>query len=192
MSSKEGNRPHWIGLKKHELPDFVERASSEWVLFGKKNDYPQTLIDLYNNSTIHNAIVTGKTHFIAGNGVSVDTEKIKTVQGLADARQIINNANPNESFNKVVRKAALDLELFNAIALEIIYKANGKFDLYHVDCSLVRVNSDGSKYAYSPDWNKIKNDTKDNRDKGFKVWNAYDKKNKKGSQLLYFQVHRAG
>jgi len=190
--SKEHNRPLFIGLNKHELPNFVEKPNNDIVLFGDKNDYPQVLIDLYNSSTIHNAIITGKVNYIAGSGIDIDTDMLKTVQQIADARQIKNNANPDETLESVMSKVALDLELFNTIALEVIWKPNGKFDLYHVDNSLVRISPDGETFYYSPDWSKIKKDTPENREKGFKSWSKFDKNNKKGAQLLYYTVHRAG
>ena len=37
--------------------------------WGKKNDYPYFLVDLYNGSAWHQGIIKNKTHYIAGGGV---------------------------------------------------------------------------------------------------------------------------
>ena len=38
-------------------PVFTEQSDVDWVNYGKDNDYPYYLIDLYNKSAKHNAII---------------------------------------------------------------------------------------------------------------------------------------
>lgn len=185
-------KPVFISLSSCDIPEFVENKNSDWVQFGKDNLYPQELIELYDRSAIHNSIITGKVHYIAGEGLRVDTDSSMTVAEVANVQQMIKRANPDEGLEDVIRKAALDLELMNIIALEVIWKPNGMFDLYHIDASKIRVSKDGNFYAYSPNWAKINKDTEKNREEGFEVYAKFDPSNRKGKQIYYYVQHRAG
>ena len=192
MSEENQNKPIFIQLKACDIPEFKELKNSEWVQFGHDNMYPQRLIELYDRSATHNSIITGKVHYIAGEGLRVDDAKVKNVQDVAEIQGMIKKANPDEGLESIMLKAALDFELFNIIALEVIWKPNGKFDLYHVDASKIRVSKDGEEFAYSPDWTKHSKGTDKDIEAGFKTFAKYNPETKKGSQLYYHVQHRAG
>lgn len=192
MSEENQNKPIFIQLKACDIPDFKELKNSDWVQFGHDNLYPQRLIELYDRSATHNSIITGKVHYIAGEGLRVDDAKVKNVQAVAEIQGMIKKANPDEGLESIMLKAALDFELFNIIALEVIWKPNGKFDLYHVDASKIRVSKDGEEFAYSPDWTKHYKGTDKDIEAGFKTFAKYNPETKKGSQLYYHVQHRAG
>ena len=192
MSEENQNKPIFIQLKACDIPDFKELKNSDWVQFGHDNLYPQRLIELYDRSATHNSIITGKVHYIAGEGLRVDEAKVKNVQDVAEIQGMIKKANPDEGLESIMLKAALDFELFNIIALEVIWKPNGKFDLYHVDASKIRVSKDGEEFAYSPDWTKHYKGTDKDIEAGFKTFAKYNPETKKGSQLYYHVQHRAG
>jgi len=192
MSEENQNKPIFIQLKACDIPDFKELKNSDWVQFGHDNMYPQRLIELYDRSATHNSIITGKVHYIAGEGLRVDDAKVKNVQAVAEIQGMIKKANPDEGLESIMLKAALDFELFNIIALEVIWKPNGKFDLYHVDASKIRVSKDGEEFAYSPDWTKHYKGTDKDIEAGFKTFAKYNPETKKGSQLYYHVQHRAG
>jgi len=192
MSEENQNKPIFIQLKACDIPDFKELKNSDWVQFGHDNMYPQRLIELYDRSATHNSIITGKVHYIAGEGLRVDAAKVKNVQDVAEIQGMIKKANPDEGLESIMLKAALDFELFNIIALEVIWKPNGKFDLYHVDASKIRVSKDGEEFAYSPDWTKHYKGTDKDIEAGFKTFAKYNPETKKGSQLYYHVQHRAG
>lgn len=192
MSEENQNKPIFIQLKACDIPDFKELKNSDWVQFGHDNMYPQRLIELYDRSATHNSIITGKVHYIAGEGLRVDDAKVKNVQDVAEIQGMIKKANPDEGLESIMLKAALDFELFNIIALEVIWKPNGKFDLYHVDASKIRVSKDGEEFAYSPDWTKHYKGTDKDIEAGFKTFAKYNPETKKGSQLYYHVQHRAG
>jgi len=192
MSEENQNKPIFIQLKACDIPEFKELKNSEWVQFGHDNLYPQRLIELYDRSATHNSIITGKVHYIAGEGLRVDDAKVKNVQDVAEIQGMIKKANPDEGLESIMLKAALDFELFNIIALEVIWKPNGKFDLYHVDASKIRASKDGEEFAYSPDWTKHSKGTDKDIEAGFKTFAKYNPETKKGSQLYYHVQHRAG
>jgi hypothetical protein len=192
MSEENQNKPIFIQLNACDIPEFKELKNSDWVQFGHDNMYPQRLIELYDRSATHNSIITGKVHYIAGEGLRVDDAKVKNVQDVAEIQGMIKKANPDEGLESIMLKAALDFELFNIIALEVIWKPNGKFDLYHVDASKIRVSKDGEEFAYSPDWTKHYKGTDKDIEAGFKTFAKYNPETKKGSQLYYHVQHRAG
>ena len=192
MSEENQNKPIFIQLNSCDIPQFIEDKNSEWVQFGHDNLYPQRLIELYDRSATHNSIITGKVHYIAGEGLRVDDSKVKNVQDVAEIQGMIKKANPDEGLESIMLKAALDFELFNIIALEVIWKPNGKFDLYHVDASKIRASKDGEEFAYSPDWTKHSKGTDKDIEAGFKTFAKYNPETKKGSQLYYHVQHRAG
>ena len=192
MSEENQNKPIFIQLNACDIPDFKELKNSDWVQFGHDNMYPQRLIELYDRSATHNSIITGKVHYIAGEGLRVDDAKVKNVQDVAEIQGMIKKANPDEGLESIMLKAALDFELFNIIALEVIWKPNGKFDLYHIDASKIRVSKDGDEFAYSPDWTKHYKGTDKDIEAGFKTFAKYNPETKKGSQLYYHVQHRAG
>jgi hypothetical protein len=56
------------------LPVYKEVKGKEYVYYGEKNDYPNYLLRIYNNSAKNNAIITGKVDYICGNGWTVKAE----------------------------------------------------------------------------------------------------------------------
>ena len=51
-----------------QQPRFEEKKGKNYVEFGERNNYPNYLIDLYNESPKHGAIVRGKSIYITGKG----------------------------------------------------------------------------------------------------------------------------
>ena len=60
-----------------EVPLFLEKKNKNLVYFGVDNMYPFELIDLYNDSSTHNAIVNGKVGYTVGNGLHSDDLSVK-------------------------------------------------------------------------------------------------------------------
>jgi hypothetical protein len=60
------------------------------------------------------------------------------------------------ALNDILEKVALDYELYNGFALEIVYnQLNDKIAaIYHADFARYRSNEDGSCYYHSEDWSK--------------------------------------
>jgi len=51
-------------------PEYQEKKGENggYIEFGKKNDYPNYLVDLFSKSAKHNAIIKSKVNYITGNG----------------------------------------------------------------------------------------------------------------------------
>lgn len=171
------------------LPIYKEVKGKDYIFYGERNDYPNYLLRIYNNSAKHNAIVTGKVDYISGNGWSVKTddemEKAK-VFGMIDK---VNTK--EESLNELTNKLVTDLTIFGGYYLQVIWtKATGEIaELYHVDYYKVRTNAENSEFYVSDNW--IKNDNINPRP-DFETYPAFDPNNTTGSQILYFKEYRAG
>ena len=171
------------------LPIYKEVKGKEYIYYGERNDYPNYLLRIYNNSAKHNAIVTGKVDYICGNGWTV---KAEDEMQKAKAFGIIDRVNSKEeSLNEVTNKLVTDLTIFGGYYLQVIWtKATGEIaELYHVDYYKVRTNADNSLFFVSDNW--IKNDNVNPRP-DFETYPAFDPNNTTGSQILYFKEYRAG
>jgi transcription initiation factor IIE alpha subunit len=168
-----------IAFENHKVPEFKEVRGKDIILFGDNNLYPQYLIELVNRSSKHNAIITGKAAFITGQGF--ETSEDSALQSF------INNTN-GENLNKVLYKAAWDLELFGGFALQIDFGILGnKIALIsHIDISKLRKVKDESIILYSDNWALGSRAEKIT----YKVWDATAKR--EGTYIYYFKQYRTG
>jgi len=165
-------------------PKFKEARGQEWYEYGQRNNFPAVILDLYNSSSLHNAIVTQKAHFIAGKETAVKVEG--TVGEKVGAQKALDYANPYESWQDIKYKAAMDLENFGGFAFQAIWNAPGTRVLYwyHLPFDKCRVNKDASKVWYSDDWNDKREDRLE--------FPAFDLEKPGGTQVLWFKQYRAG
>jgi hypothetical protein len=61
-----------INFTESKLPKFKENKNKGIVTYGEKNDFPDTLLEFYNRSPKHGAIVRQKARFVAGEETLVD------------------------------------------------------------------------------------------------------------------------
>ena len=123
------------------LPVAIKMAGKKFVYWGKDNKFSNKLLTLYQTSTKHNAIINGKVNYIAGNGwqVSDDIQDIDKAKAL----QFIESPNRYETLNDLSKKYITDYEIFNGIALELVFNANYQLaEFCQVDFGSVRVNED--------------------------------------------------
>jgi len=72
-----------VHFENNKIPTFKEVKGRDWILCGDKNDYPNYLINLFNRSSKHNAIITGKVQYIKGEGLKIDESKVSPEKLLA-------------------------------------------------------------------------------------------------------------
>ena len=82
-------------------PEFKEKKGEGYIQYGDRNDYPNYLVDLFNKSAKHNAIIKSKVHYITANGW----------KGSPEAEPFIKKVNRMESLEELTRKVSLDAEL---------------------------------------------------------------------------------
>jgi len=124
-----------------EVPKFLEKKNKNIVWFGADNMYPYELIDLYNDSSTHNAIINGKVGYTVGNGL--DGEDLETKKWLSQA-------NIDQDWTSLMKSLSLDYEIFNGYAIEVIRTKVGN-QYHHIDFANIRVGLDGS-IQYADDW----------------------------------------
>ena len=171
----------YIKFENHKVPEFKEVKNKEYIYFGEDNNYPDYLIELYLRCAKHNAIINGKTNYIYGGGLVTD-DKTSTVNQKAITQKFISKLKP--FINDMIK----DFELFNSIAIEIIYDKLGNeiADFAYMPISKIRTNADESVYFYSNDWKQSKQTEEKT---GFKELEPFDYENKvKGSQLYVFKL----
>lgn len=102
--------------------------NKEFIKYGDDNAFPFHLIDLQNNSSIHNTCINAIVDGIIGEGLTANIE------------QSLERANPYESWNEVFKKVSRDYKLFGGFALEVVWSNDGTKipEVYHIDFSYLR------------------------------------------------------
>lgn len=154
-------------------PEFKEKKGEGYIQYGDRNDYPNYLVDLFNKSAKHNAIVKSKVHYITANGW----------KGSEEAETFIQKVNRMESLDDLTRKVSLDAELFGGYYLEIIWSVTKQLsEIWHLDYTKIRTNKDNTQFWYKEDW-------KDNKEKQT-VYTAFNPATPVGKQILYVKEYR--
>lgn len=170
-----------LDFQEAKQPEYREKkgAKGGYIEFGDRNDYPNYLLNLYNKSAKHNAIVKGKVNYIIGNGWSS-----KEADPTADA--FIAAPNQYENLNDLTRKVSIDIEIFGGAYLEVIWSVAGGMlaEICHIDYTKIRSNSDNTQFWYKKDWNDRKIDPI--------ILPAFNTYERKGKQILYIKEYRPG
>lgn len=128
-----------VKFEKAQQPKFKEDKAKGYVKFGENNDYSSYLLDLYEESPKHGAIVDGKADYVYGKGF----ETLKTNQA--------NSA--GETWNAIVKKAIKDDELHSGYYLQIIWDRAGLIaDVFHIPFQKVRSNKANTVFYVKDDW----------------------------------------
>jgi hypothetical protein len=162
-------------------PEYRERKGQGYIEFGELNDYPDYLLDLFNKSAKHNAIVKGKVNYITGNGWKSGNPDD------AAAQRFIDQPNAYESLAELTRKISLDVEIFGGAYLDIVWSVVGGSiaSMSHIDYTKVRTSTDNTSFWYKADgW----------RDRRGKIDTipAFNPKQPERRQILYIKEYRPG
>jgi len=183
-----------ITFSNDKVPVFKEVRNKDYINYGEDNNYPNFLVTLFNRSAKHNAILTAKQLYIAGQGLAFNAEGLPTDK-IVSTQAFIDNANPYESLHSVSSKMALDIELFGGCYIHIIKSKDKKgiAEVYHLDYCNLRTNKDNSKIYYSEYW--LNDDGSDNmsiRPDQITEYPAYGSKDyEKGKEgVLYYKQYR--
>jgi predicted transcriptional regulator len=171
-----------INFHDNKLPVFKENKAKGFVTFGADNLYPDFLIELFNKSPKHNAIVSAKASYVAGIGTEVygqnttDTAKIQAK---------LKSINAYETYEELKAKVAYDAELFNGFAIEVIWNKakTAPSEYYHIPFKNVRKGLEGD-FVYCADWTDSKAE---------KIhYQPYNPITRESKQLYYCQFYRPG
>lgn len=151
-------------------PEYREKKKEGYMEYGDKNDYPLYLVELFNKSAKHNAIVRNKVHYICGNGWTGN-------------EQFIEKPNRSENLNDLTRKISMDLELFGGAYIEVIWGLGKVAEMWHIDYTKIRTNKDNTQFWYKENW-------KDYKEKTEFVYPAFNPKVQEGKQIIYLKEYR--
>ena len=151
-------------------PEYREKKKEGYMEYGEKNDYPLYLVELFNKSAKHNAIVRNKVHYICGNGWTGN-------------EQFIEKPNRSENLNDLTRKISMDLELFGGAYIEVIWGLGKVAEMWHIDYTKIRTNKDNTQFWYKENW-------KDYKEKLEYVYPAFNPKVQEGKQIIYLKEYR--
>jgi DNA-binding MarR family transcriptional regulator len=175
-----------IDLAAQKVPQFKEVRSKDWIMYGVeapyKNRYPEYLLDLFNASAKHHAIVKGKVDYIVGNGIAIHSDGLNT-EMVARLTQLVKSPNGKEDLDALLYKMTLDLEIFGGFALEIIGNQTRQkiAAIYHADFCKYRKAKDKDGYYYSEEWNKT--------NPSVEYIPAFDPQEVGGKSLLYVKSY---
>ena len=123
-----------------QKPVFAENRGKGFIEFGNRNNYPEYLLELYNESPKHGAIVKGKAKYIYGKGFETGSAQVNT---------------HGENWNQVFKKASLDDQIFSGYYLQVVYNKLGKVkDIFHIPFKKCRKSICGKKVLVKNDWSK--------------------------------------
>jgi len=141
MSSNLPIKPSQIGavkLSAYTPWNYVEKTDRRgWVNYGLNNDYPDYLIDLYNESPTHHALCNSLAYWIFGAGMdSIQLEKF--------------------DFNDTLLRSCLEFKIHGYFFLEIVWLGNNIAKIEPMPSELIRcgerVGREIPDFWYSEDW----------------------------------------
>ena len=147
---------HLIQLGQYERPTITEERNKDWVSIGDNNDYYQSLIDAYMDSTTNNAVINGVVNQIYGKGLDA-TDSAQKPDQYAQMKSLVK---PND-----LRNVCQDLKLLGEAAFQITYNGSKISAITHFPRETLRAEKMNDKgeiknYFYSADWSKVKQNTK--------------------------------
>ena len=151
----------YLSEQPNTAPVFKAERSKDWVPFltaDGKEQYPDYLLYLFNNSALNNSIIKSKIEQVKGNGWTWDSSSANS-EAMEAFMSSVNE--DNEDANEVLEKISNDLEVFGGFALQITWTNDWTRigSIKHLDFSKVRsakVDDNGQipGYYYSWDWSK--------------------------------------
>lgn len=163
--------------KDYIKPDEEKDRMLGFIKWGKKNDYPYFLIDLYNGSAWHQGIIKNKTYYIAGGGLEV-------VSG--NMQSFIENKYAEFDMNEIAEMLCNDYELFGGFCAIGTWNRDGSRVAVweHIDLDSVRVDESERMYYISDDWTAMQQSAEKTN---LRAIPALDMTNKTGKFIIYYK-----
>lgn len=163
-----------------KLPEYKVVNGKDYVMYGENNRYPDYLLEMYQRSAKHNAIVNGKVNYITGKGFTYDVTKVQGEQ-LAELNKLMDNPNPYDDLDDILYKTALDFEIFNGFALEIVWNLQGRISqIAHKNFGNIRRSPEGDKFWYADEWKEF------GEPEGLCTYEPFNPEKRLGKQLYYY------
>ena len=122
-------------------------TNRDFVEWGKGNNYPGYLLDLYNNVTTLRSIINGNIDFVTGDDVTILPLGDRFAEGIMNTR--------GDLITEIVRDLAKDYNLYGGFALQVIRDHNGDVaEIYYIDMRFIRSNKENDVFYYNEHWEK--------------------------------------
>ena len=179
-----------IHFAEYNLPTISETQNKDYINFGVDNLYPQYLLELYNGSSINNAIIKGVSAMIYGEGLdATDREE----SDFKKESWLSLNGLLHKSQKDVLKCLAFDLKLFGMCYVNAVWnKPRTKIvEIRHIPAQYMRSGkSDASgyvnEYYYSADWSNARK----NKPRAYKSFSSEDRT--EASQVLCIKDYSPG
>jgi predicted transcriptional regulator len=171
-------------------PAIRKISSGKYLQWGEHNSHPNYLLELYNRDAVHGAIIKAKADHVYGRGLCYDESKLTLAQ-QAQYDKFLSHANRFEDWNSLFRKNVTPFEIFDGIALQIVYDFNGRIaEVYNQEFSKFRRSPDGKTLFYCEQWvddNGCINDQA-HKHKSFIEYPIFNPNIRTGTQILYYKT----
>jgi len=164
-----------------EAPNIHEVRGKDYMFYGEKNLFPQTLIELYDSSAMHHTAIDAITAGIIGEGIDIIGSEYINSKG--------------ETIDELFEKIALDYSIYQGYAINVIWnKERTKIsEIYHLPFANVRSGKPNEEdvveeYMFSSNWANL-------RKYPYQTYRAFDATDNKGdnaSQIYYCYNYTPG
>lgn len=173
---------HRLAAKTQHILEHIESEDRKgWVKWGKDNDYPQWLLQLYYHNAIHGGIINSKVMYLTSGGFTIESDDDKErIKG----EMFLKNVESDYDFSDIFSDNAFDVEMFRAFAIRGVWAKDGSgiSMIESIDVDKIRINLDKDVYYYSDDWSKSSQSLEKT---GYRIYLPYDEESRKGDFILY-------
>lgn len=131
---------------KSNIIDNTEKKinGKDFVIWGENNQYPQYLLNCYENCATLQSIINGTTDFVCGNEIKSNIPQFS-----------IKVNNQGDTLSDIIRKITIDYLTLGAFSLQIIRNVIGNIsEIYWVDVAKLRCDEKNEVFYYCDDWGK--------------------------------------
>lgn len=189
--SKDNNASKIFNIKLSEVklpeitPAQIKNLRTEWVPYGKKNDFPEYLIAAAKKCSSHSSLLATRKDLISGEGITYNSDK-EINERLSEKFSSINT--DGESIVDLLNQVKSDISTLETMALQVIWDKGGDSiaSVFYLDSSKVRpdkkLNDRGLPigYWYCSNWQDVAN----NEPVHFPRFDISEKG--RGSEQIYF------
>jgi len=114
-----------------ESPIFKVQNNKNYILYGEDNNYPSVLLEMMNQSGLHNAILKKKADMSASKGFIIED---------VEQKAFVSNINGSDTLDQIAYKNAYDLALYGGYCYIVTWSKDKKTiaRLQYMDWSKVR------------------------------------------------------
>ena len=187
---KKQNNISVIHLSEYNLPNISEINNKDYIQFGDDNLYPQYLLELYNGSSINNAIIKGVSSMIYGEGLdATDREESDAKKESWLSLNTLLHSSPKDT----LKCLAFDLKLFGMCYVNTIWnRPRTKIvEIRHIPAQYIRSGKADAygkvnEYYYSADWEN----TRKHKPRFYKAFDLKDRTD--ANQVLCIKDYSPG